>query len=488
MSAVGGRKCVAMRCDLNETFAVGCVAKCRARRPKARRGITSVIAMFYVALFSVLAVGFYSSVATQVQVSYNDMRMNSAQAAAESGMQFVRYQLSTLNIPHNTPTNQLFSTVYSQLSTNMNGTSNLGGDTISLSGSTISIPGTAGNWINLDSSGAKFSATVTQSGQQLVVKVVGQGSNTTIQRAVQMNYGIAQKASGIFGYGVASRGSITMNGNTKILGATDPTKGSILAATTTLATALTMTGNPQIAGDASFVDPNAVTSVSAGSSIGGYSPSSGSYASHIHKGVTAPAFPQVDTAAFLPFCTNTYSSGNTLVNCILPPGNYSFAGNTTIQGVLYIKSPATVSFTGNLTIQGCIVVENNAVGTPATNTLRFAGNVSASAIDTLPANATFPAAERALTNSFLLAPNDSVTFSGNFGTIGGSIIADNLSFSGNAGGTVSGSVIGLADKPLALQGNSDIIINSTGTSKYPAGVFFGSQYVPLPDTYQEVTP
>ena len=54
--------------------------------------------------------------------------------------------------------------------------------------------------------------------------------------------------------------------------------------------------------------------------------------------------------------------------------------------------------------------------------------------------------------------------------------------------TVNGSVIGLADNPLTLAGNSDIIINSTGTSQYPAGVFFGSQYVPLSDTYKEVHP
>jgi hypothetical protein len=320
-----------------------------------------------------------------------------------------------------------------------------------------------------------------------VVKVTGQARGGQIMRAVQMNYGIAQKASGIFGYGVASRGSISMGGNTKILGATDPTKGSILAASTTAPTALTMSGSPQISGDASFVNPNAVTSISSGSTIDGYSPSSGSFANHIHKGVDAPTFPQIDTSAFLPYCT-PYAGGKTLINCILPPGNYSFAGNTTIQGILYIQTPSTVSFTGNLTIQGCIVVENNPKGTSATNTISFGGTVSASGIETLPTSSTFPAAETALKNAFLLAPDFSVSFGGNFGTIGGSIIADNLSFSGNAGGTVNGSVVGLADSPLTLNGNSDIIINSTGTSQYPAGVFFGSQYVPLSDTYQEVLP
>jgi Tfp pilus assembly protein PilX len=454
----------------------------------ARRGITSVIAMLYLTIFSMLAIGFYSSVTTQVQVSYNDMNINAAQAAAESGMQFIRYQLSALNVAHNTPSDQLFNQVYIQLATAMNATGNLGTDTVGLSGSSINIPATTGHMINLDNAGAGFFASITQSGQVLVVKVTGQARSGQIQRAIQMNYGIAQRASSIFNYGVASRGSINMNGNTKILGASDPTKGSVLAATMLPVTALTMNGNQQISGDASFVNPNAVTSFAGNSSIAGYTPASGNFAAHIHKGVDNPTFPQVDTSAFLPYCTNTYSSGKTLVNCILPPGNWSFAGNITIQGILYIQTPSIVSFTGNTTIQGCIVVENNPKGTPATNKLSFTGNVSASGIETLPVSTTFPAGEVALKNAFLLAPNFTTSFTGNFGTIGGSIIADSLSYTGNAGGTVNGSVIGLGDTQMSMNGNADIIINSSGTAQYPSGVFFGNQYVPLPDTYQEVAP
>jgi Tfp pilus assembly protein PilX len=453
-----------------------------------RTGITSVIAMLYLTLFSMLAIGFYGSVTTQVQVSYNDMNINAAQAAAESGMQFIRFQLSALNVAHNTPSDQLFNQVYIQLATAMNGTGNLGSDTVGLSGSTINIPSTAGHMINLDNSGAGFFASVTQSGQVLVVKVTGQARSGQIQRAIQMNYGIAQRASSIFGYGVASRGSIYMGGNAKILGASDPTKGSVMSATMQPVTALTMAGSEQISGDASFVNPNAITSISGSASIASSSPASGTFANHIHKGVDNPTFPQIDTSAFLPYCTNTYAGGKTLVNCILPSGNWSFSGNVTIQGILYVQTPCNITFNGNTTIQGCIVVQNNPTGTAATNLISFSGTVSSSGIDTLPVGSTFPAGEVALKNAFLLAPNCTASFTGNFGSIGGSIIADKLSFSGNAGGTVLGSVIGLTDTPLTLNGSSDIIINSTGTSQYPSGVFFGNQYVPLPDTYQEVAP
>jgi hypothetical protein len=135
-----------------------------------------------------------------------------------------------------------------------------------------------------------------------------------------------------------------------------------------------------------------------------------------------------------------------------------------------------------------VVVENNPSGTPTTNTLTFVGNTTASAINTLPANATYPAGERALTNSFLLAPNFSVSFSGNFGTIGGSMIADNFSFTGNAGGTINGSIVGLGDKAMSFTGNASISINNPNGAGIPSGAVFNTKYVARSNSYQEVIP
>ena len=58
--------------------------------------------------------------------------------------------------------------------------------------------------------------------------------------------------------------------------------------------------------------------------------------------------------------------------------------------------------------------------------------------------------------------------------------------SGNAGANVKGTVINLDDTGVNLTGSSDIIIASTGTTNYPAGVVFGTHFAPLPDTYQEI--
>ena len=460
-----------------------------AARNARRSGMAAVLAMLFLILFSALAVGFYASATMSAQVARNERNIEDALTATDSGFQFIRYQLGIMDIPTTTPNDTLLSTVATQLGSQLNGTANMNGDTVALNNGTISIPGTLTHYINLDSAGARrFRADITQSGTSLYVKVTGRCIDPNVARAVQIQYTTAPRASAIFNYGVASKSAINMQGHVKIMGATDPTKGSVLSATGS-SIPLSMQGNTSISGDFSYTNSAGSPSFGNGS-IAGYSQGSPNFTAHVHSGVAPPQFPSIDTSMYLPYATNTYttSMGNTLVNTILPPGNYSFSGGATVQGVLYIQTPANVSFTGNATIQGVIVVQNNPTGSPSSNSISFGGNVTASGIDTLPANATFPAGERALTGAFLLAPNFSVNFGGDFGTVGGSIVASQFNFSGNAGGTVDGTVINLADTSLNLAGNSDIIIASTGTTNYPTGVNFGNKYVPLPDTYLEVSP
>ena len=55
-------------------------------------------------------------------------------------------------------------------------------------------------------------------------------------------------------------------------------------------------------------------------------------------------------------------------------------------------------------------------------------------------------------------------------------------------GIVKGSIINLANLEMDVNGSSDIIIASTGTTNYPTGVSFGNYYTPLPGTYTELLP
>ena len=92
------------------------------------------------------------------------------------------------------------------------------------------------------------------------------------------------------------------------------------------------------------------------------------------------------------------------------------------------------------------------------------------------------------TGSFVLAPNFNVSFTGDFGTVGGSIVASKVSMSGSAGGTVRGSLINLDNTTMTLDGSSDVVIASTGTTNYPAGLYFPGHFAPIPGSYEEVVP
>jgi hypothetical protein len=451
--------------------------------------VVSVMAMLYLVIFSVMALGFYAATTTAGQVAANERTSIAAQLAAESGFQFLRYHLSALEIPGTTKPDRVLDEVYQQLAKRLDPTVNLGGSVVGYDdGKTVMIPKTG--YVRIDPAGSqKFKIALTTAGDLLVATVVGRGGNVSLGRALEIRFQKATNASAIFNYGVAARGPVTMSGNVKIQGSGDPTKGSLLSATDSQVP-LTTSGNTTISGDLSYTN-NLSPSYSGTTSIGGFLKGTAGFAQHVHAGVEAPEFPVIDSSVYLPFCTNTWTAASgtsnvNLVNCVIPSSAspITFSGNSTIKGILYIKTPNKVSFSGNLNIQGCIVVENNPTG--LSNTLAFSGNVTASGIDTLPANATYPASERALTGAFLLAPTFAVTFSGNFGTIGGSMIADKFTFSGNAGGTIRGSVIALKDVPMSISGNSAITIASAGTTEYPPGVTFGSHYASIPGSYLEV--
>jgi hypothetical protein len=472
--------------------------------------MTAVLAMLYMALFSTLALGFYASVTTAVQVARNEQRNTRTLLCAESGMAFTKFHLANLGVPADTPPDQLFDQVYNRLCNRLNGYPNLGSNTVGINATrdVISIPAGSAT-IQLDDNSA-FQVTISkqQNGQQLRVKVIGNANGITASRKTQLDYSIAKNAASIFDYGVASKSYIAMNGNVTVKGTPgNDAMGSVLSATTSTNTPLSMTGGAVISGDVSFVLDDPSINIGSNCTIAGNRPTSSAFADHVHSGIGAVEFPVVDTAAFIPFVpakgttgpqviTSGNPSGTSFTNIRIKAGtNPTFNNNTTIQGVVVIESPNQVKFSGQVNITGAIVVEtldtqgnpNNANYNLSANTITFAGGVSYQGIDKLPTNdpTNFPDAMRQLTGSMLLAPGFDVQFKGNFGAVGGSIIGSQLEFSGTAGGTITGSVLNLRDSAMTIGGTSDVVIQSVGTSNYPAGVFFGSHYTPLPKTYVE---
>ena len=461
-------------------------------RTRRQRGTAVILSMMFLVLFSTLAVGFAVATEMSSQIAGNQRNLALARSSAEAGMSFIRYQLGSITLPNGTNSSNLLQNTATQLAglSALSSAANMGSNTVQVTGSgssaAIYIP-SATAWMSLDSStSSKFQAAITQSGNNLVVTTHGAGPSTTVTRGVQIQFTPTSGNNGILNYGIAARGPITLNGNADITGTT-AVQGSVLSATAG-ASPLTMSGNVSISGD--FSDTNATGSISTTGNItiAGLRPSDPNFPNHVHKGITPPPFPTVDTSMYLPYATNTYSSSSgtnvSVTNAVIPPNtNPSFSGNTTIQGVLYVRTPNKVTFSGNVTITGAIVVENNPTG--SNNTMTFSGNVASSAINNLPANATFPAGERALTGSFLLAPSFAVTMSGNFGTVNGSMVADSFTFSGNAGGTVNGSIIALKDVPFTESGNSPFTMNEWG-SGIPTGLVFPGGFGATQGSFIEV--
>jgi len=456
-----------------------------------RKGVTSVLAMLYLVLFSCLAVGFYGAVTTAVQVSSNETHGRRAMLSAESGMEFMRYTLGNVDIPHSTPPDQMWPTLCSQVKAQLDGTRNVNFVTLATpSGETMALP-----TITIDSSGSTFQATLIHSGTQVLVKIIGTGPDAAVSRTLQVAYAQAQRASAIFDYGVASKSSITMGGNAKITGVAGAlARGSVLS-TTTADHPLTMTGGPSISGDFSYTNGSGSNAFGSGT-VAGYKATDSEFANHVHGGVTAPEFPAVDTSVFEAYVPGpTAPAGPQVITTSNPAGtsftnirikansNPKFNANTVIRGVVFIETPNTVTFNGGATIQGTIAVQNNPTGTPATNVIKFSGNITHKGVETLDP-AVFGNLTK-LTGSFLLAPTFDVIMTGNSNQVGGTIVSSQLDVSGSAGATVKGTVINLDDTGVNLTGTADIVIASTGTTNYPAGVVFGTHFAPLPDTYQE---
>jgi hypothetical protein len=120
--------------------------------------------------------------------------------------------------------------------------------------------------------------------------------------------------------------------------------------------------------------------------------------------------------------------------------------------------------------------------------MSFRGNVTHNGVETLDNTNPAFAGLKDLSGSFLLAPTFSVDMKGTSNQVGGTMVMDKLSIGGTAGAKVKGTVITLGQRTtdsVDLTGTADIIISSTGTTNYPAGVSFGTHFAPLPDTYQE---
>src|SRR5215217_9001922 len=104
------------------------------RHRRNRPGVTAMLAMLFLVLFSVLSLGFYALITTSVAVSGSEQHAAHAMLAAESGMEYVRYHLGNVHVPPQTSDANLVQAVYDDLF-------NLTKNTASMSGQNVGIGG-----------------------------------------------------------------------------------------------------------------------------------------------------------------------------------------------------------------------------------------------------------------------------------------------------------------------------------------------------------
>jgi len=204
----------------------------------------------------------------------------------------------------------------------------------------------------------------------------------------------------------------------------------------------------------------------------------------------APEFPYVDTSVFAAYATNPYISGATVLNNVRIPANtgtaaspLKFSGKIDVRGILYVESPNQIEFGGGAELAGMIVFENK--GTSATNSLKFGGNATVTA---LPPDPMFDAV-RSITGIAILAPTASVTTAGSTDSyIKGNVIVGSFTDVGAA--TIkmdAGSIVAMDSSTSVTFNGKDTRFMSTGILNPPSiGLKYTAKFIPDKGTYAEI--
>jgi Tfp pilus assembly protein PilX len=445
---------------------------------RMRPGAALIVSMIFVLVFSALAVSLATISGTNVQLANNQRQANYALTSAQSGLEALRYYLTGLKVPGSVQPADRLSAVAAAL--------NSKGFSASYTNHTITIPTMTIN----TSSNQTFSVTMgcDIDYDTVVADIIGTGRNE-VTRKLRVTFNFENVGNSVFDFGIATKGPLRTHGSIEIEGLNERVEASVYIESLNSLLALEMIGKSSIAGDVSIVNPLANAAIGNSSSVGGETGTNAE--DHVFIGAPPSDFPTPNPGEFAPFVQNIFIPGTTptsnvtLQNMRIPANaNPSFSGNVIIEGILFIEPPNAVTFNGNTQITG-VIVANGSLDAPSSgNSVQFLGTVDSHDMNQLPDEGFAELKEKQ--GTFLLAPGFSTSFSGNFATINGVIAASGIAFSGNAGGTINGSVVNYSDAQMTLDGNTDLIFNRSGADANPPG--FGPSKVLRfqPSSYSEV--
>ncbi|MDD4889876.1 MAG: hypothetical protein PHU85_08075 [Phycisphaerae bacterium] len=456
------------------------------RRPFRRRGFSSLIATFYVALFSGLAIAFVAFSSLNSAIAGNARAEQAALTAAESGLSIVRYRLSEISLNVKLSPTECFAAIGQSLSDAFNGTVNLGGRSVSASGTRVYVPPIN---VDLNVPGANFDAEIVPVAQGYQVTVTG--AYGTVRRPIRILVveQLGPVDNSIMKNGIVSRGSVHMNGSAT-LHSNVPGGAAIMSLDPDASPPIHVGGSGVFDGDFYMVKPDVTASQVVGGSALFLNPETGYYesnaAAHVHSGVAEPQFPRVNTAVFdqliatLPKTTITSESDlthvSTLHNTLIRAGtNPRFQNGMTITGLVYIEWPNNVTFGGSVNLTGMIVCQpppfEPSIYASPTNDMIFNGAINSSGAENLPDTPEY-AGLRSQKGTFLLAKDYEVLFNGAMGTVNGSIYASDLTMNGATTGTVRGSILVDRRVEFVKNGSTNVMFQVSADAQLPSGLEF----------------
>jgi hypothetical protein len=323
------------------------------------------------------------------------------------------------------------------------------------------------------------------------VKIISTGYCDDWQRSASTELKIINTRSGVFDYGMVTRGPVNMGGGAYLKGVNSNDEGKLYSAwTSDTDDALRMDGGPYITGDAYFEDADAEFFFSGNPTIGGGGIWDGmeDIEDHIHVGVAPIAFPEPDPSIFEPYATNYRTSVKSYYDRDLDKwvnefhnvrikknSNPTIAGDVVLKGVIYIETPNKVHFSGGCQITGVIVTEDARDGDIKKNAIKFTGGATLNSPENLPATSEF-AEIRELTGTAILAPGFALDMAGGFGVVGGTIAGSEFKVTGGADGTIKGSILCYGDSEVKMSGGGAFSFDHKSLPDMPAG-FSGTKKI-----------
>ena len=452
-------------------------------RTRRRVGMALVPALLFITLFGALSAAIFTSGSLNLRMADNFHKVQSARFAAESGMAWMLYRLKAAELPRSTTQETLLDNLHTELFDS--------GLTVTRTDDSVLVSGVG---LPSGSFACAFALPDPPDGNDLRLTVSGACQGITRKVAVTLD--TDTRRSGIFDFGIASKGKISIDGSATVTGMTSPGEGNILSAKPELV-AIEAGGNAEIGGDLHLVSASKDSVDFTGKSItvAGESDPDVILNEHVHLEVDAPEFPAPNVAPFAAMTaggmvidsSSDINGISQLTNAVIEPNtNPNFSSDTTVNGVLYIRSPNKVTFTGSVTINAIIVTDDPADPDLNANQIDFRGNVTAPGVAALPDTPQFEVIKQH-SGTVVLAPGYDVTFRGGTSSINGIIAADQISFRGspNVSGDIAGSIIGLKDLPMTLQGNTTVRIHRTDEDFLPAGFVHPYGVSPIPSSYTE---